>query len=272
MTHDEQDDGFETWLQRAARDHRQPPPTPRDAMWARIEAARAARPEDSAPLARRGDRHRWLRVGAGLAAALAIGVGIGRYSTGARAPGSPPPAVAGAPSGASAPSAPVRVASGLDTLAASPRGHAPLAGARPDVPTRRTDVRRGAPDRPGPGRRSVGAPAAYRLVAAEHLTQAESLLTSFRAETRTGRLEPQVATWARQLLATTRLLLDSPAADDPKLARLLGDLELVLAEIGRVPAGAAGAEIDIIDQSLERRDLVPRLKRAIPAGITPAGT
>jgi hypothetical protein len=270
MTQNEQDDGFEAWLRRAAQARHEPPPAPRDAMWARIEAARTARPADRVPFAARDDRHRWLRAGAGLAAALAIGVGIGRYSTGPRGPTTAQPQVVVAGSGARAP---VESVVGRPD---SPVAIAARANRPPSVATRQPGARGGPAARPDAGRPSAGtsggASAAYRLVAAEHLTQAESLLTSFRAETRNGRLEPQVATWARQLLATTRLLLDSPAADDPKLARLLTDLELVLAEIGHVPAGATGAEIDIIDESLERRDLVPRLKRAIPAGITPAGT
>ena len=35
------EDNFESFLQREARDYNSPPPTPRDAMWARIEAERS---------------------------------------------------------------------------------------------------------------------------------------------------------------------------------------------------------------------------------------
>jgi hypothetical protein len=276
MTQSDQDDGFEAWLRRSAQARREPPAAPRDAMWARIEAARAAPPGDRLPRSTRGDGHRLLRAGAGLAAALAIGVGIGRYSTGTpespAAPAQVAAAESGGRSGTPAPSSVGRVAGQSDSPAAIAAGDARATRTPSGAATRRQRTRGGQEERVDAGRPSAGGSAAYRLVTTEHLTQAESLLTSFRTETRSGRLEPQVATWARQLLATTRLLLDSPAANDPKLAKLLADLELVLAEIGRVPAGATGAEIDIIDESLERRDLVPRLKRAIPAGITPAGT
>jgi hypothetical protein len=66
---------------------------------------------------------------------------------------------------------------------------------------------------------------------------------------------------ARELLSTTRLLLDSPALTDPDLAGLLEDLELVLAQIARLPA-ASGAEeeVDLITETLEFRDVLARLR------------
>jgi hypothetical protein len=41
--------------------------------------------------------------------------------------------------------------------------------------------------------------------------------------------------WARDLLTTTRLLLDSPAGADPARRELLETLELVLVQIARLP-------------------------------------
>src|SRR2546422_1071934 len=88
----------------------------------------------------------------------------------------------------------------------------------------------------GPGR--AGAPAAadaaggadrvialaYRVAAAQYLTRTEALLTGFRAETRAGEPAAQFTAQARDLLTTTRLMLDSPAARDPRLKSLLEDL------------------------------------------------
>ena len=69
---------------------------------------------------------------------------------------------------------------------------------------------------------------------------------------------------ATDLLSTTRLLLDSPAAaSDARLKQLLEDLELVLAQLSRLPAEHGGAEIDLITEALERRDVVPRLRSAV---------
>ncbi|HEX9106206.1 MAG TPA: hypothetical protein VF832_03240, partial [Longimicrobiales bacterium] len=105
--------------------------------------------------------------------------------------------------------------------------------------------------------------------------QAELLLTSFRAESKArGSVDPQVAEWAGDILSSTRLLLDSPAGRDPKLKGLLEDLELVLAQIVQlrdVPANARRGDADLIDHALQQRDLLPRLRTAVPAGA-PVGT
>src|SRR2546421_10092151 len=87
------DDRFEERLREAAQDYHRPPATPREDLWRRIAAARAARQ-------RRVIRLRSaLRWGMGIAAVLALGVGIGRWS----ATGSPPsPGGAGAGERASA--------------------------------------------------------------------------------------------------------------------------------------------------------------------------
>jgi len=121
----------------------------------------------------------------------------------------------------------------------------------------------------------AGNGAIYRFAAAQTLGQAELLLTSFRADTRArGSVDPQVAEWAGDVLSSTRLLLDSPAGRDPKLRALLEDVELVLAQIVQLraaPAAAAPGDADLIDHALQQRDLLPRLRSAVPAGA-PVGT
>lgn len=115
----------------------------------------------------------------------------------------------------------------------------------------------------------------YRMAATQTLTQAEALLTAFRASEapRQSRIEMrQLATWGRQVLGSTRLLIDSPAGDDPQLRALLEDLELVLVQIIQL----SGAELDstdreLIEGALERSDLLPRIRTAVPAGVPGAG-
>ncbi len=80
--------------------------------------------------------------------------------------------------------------------------------------------------------------AAYRLATFEHLGQSEAFLTLFRTSVRTGGQERLASATARQLLATNRLLLDSPAAATGETRLLLEDLELVLAEIAQLAADA----------------------------------
>lgn len=72
----------------------------------------------------------------------------------------------------------------------------------------------------------------------------------------------RLAAQASQLLLTTRLLLDSPAAADPRLRLLLEDLELVLAQVARMRAGTegSGTDLDLITEALQERELVPRIR------------
>ncbi len=116
----------------------------------------------------------------------------------------------------------------------------------------------------------------YRLAAAQTLTQAEALLVAYRASEAPER-DPaaarELASWGRQVLGGTRLLIDSPAGDDPQLRSLLNDLELVLVQIIQL----SGAPLDpsdreLIDRALEARDLLPRIRTAVPAGPVGAAT
>ncbi len=96
------DDRFDDQLRDAARDYNAPPDTPRDVMWDRIVAARRERTEttENAEKATRiiplrpFRRLRPLRLPIGIAALLALGVGLGRLT--APAPTTPAqPTVAG---------------------------------------------------------------------------------------------------------------------------------------------------------------------------------
>lgn len=99
-----------------------------------------------------------------------------------------------------------------------------------------------------------------RLAAASHLGEAEALLTFYR----TARQEADraaTARWAQDLLSTTRLMMDARAGEDPALAMLLGDLELVLVQI--VAAGVeASDERELIEESMEQRQLLTKLRSA----------
>ena len=110
----------------------------------------------------------------------------------------------------------------------------------------------------------------YQVAVAQHLSQAEALLTSFRTQPQTTAPDPQLAIFARDLLTSTQLLLDSPAADDPRVKELLGDLELILAQIAPLYAPTE-EERDIIQDGMERTSVLPRL-RATTAGPVQAGT
>jgi hypothetical protein len=110
---------------------------------------------------------------------------------------------------------------------------------------------------------------AYRVTAIEHLSQSEAFLTLFRASVRSGENERLASVTARQLLASNRLLLDSPAAQDRRMRLLLEDLELVLAEIAQLSPQPREQDLQLITDGLERGGVLPRLRSAVPAGSSP---
>jgi len=204
------DDRFDERLRQAAQDYHRPPATPREELWTRIAAARAARQHQVLVI------RPLLRWGAGIAAVLALGIAIGRWSArGGESPASP------------------AVAAGDDQTPAL----------------------------------------AYRVAAAQYLTRTEALLTGFRAEARSPSVPAaQFSRQARDLLATTRLMLDSPAAQDARLKGLLEDLELVLAQIAQLPSSGDREDVQSINQGLDQRSVLLRLRTANPAGPGPVRT
>jgi hypothetical protein len=221
------DDRFDDQLREAARDYNVPPETPRDLMWQRIVAERAERKEaeraESAPKADKEPRvlpfrffrpatSRPVRFAAGIAALLALGIGLGRMT----APTGNPPA---------------------PTVVAT------------EAAPRRSEV-------------------AYQLAATEHLSQSETFLTLFRASVRRGGNEQLASSTARQLLATNRLLLDSPAATDNRTRLLLQDLELVLAQIAQLSGRPSSPDLDFITNGLDDSGVMSRLRTAVPSGTS----
>jgi hypothetical protein len=221
------DDRFDDQLRELARDYNEPPETPRDLMWQRIVAERAQAKDPA-----KGDRvekaekeprvlpfrsvrrfaFRPVGLAAGIAALLALGIGLGRMT--APTQNSPAPTVV--------------------ATEAAPR---------------RSEV-------------------AYQLAATEHLSQSESFLTLFRASVRRGGNEQLASTTARQLLATNRLLLDSPAATDNRTRLLLQDLELVLAQIAQLSGRPSSPDLDLITNGLDESGVMSRLRTAVPSGTS----
>ena len=105
-------------------------------------------------------------------------------------------------------------------------------------------------------------PALYESTTSQYLGQTAALLVALPSEVHGGRADAQFVGRARNLLLTTRLLLDSPAAQDAKLHGLLDDLELVLAQVVRLQDERNSADIDLINQALEQHDVLPRLRTA----------
>jgi hypothetical protein len=276
-------DKLDEILRNAAQDYNRPPGiVPRDEMWAAIEAAqadRARRPlhivASTPPRSIR--RYTWLGVAAAAVLLIATGVGIGRWSTvsvPASAPSVAPQKVATvqrapAPSvDATSEPAPSTAASeeGAGRGKSAVRSGSAVRG-EPVVRSPQLSSREpvGSYSSPPAG---YGTNVPYQVATIRHLANAEALLTAFRTDSRDAKMDAQLSAWARDLLSNTRLLLDSPAADDPQRARLLGDLELVLAEIVQLSPGANAQDRGLIEGTIRNGQVMTRLRSAIPAGPT----
>ena len=104
---------------------------------------------------------------------------------------------------------------------------------------------------------------AYRDQTSQYLGQAAALLISLPAEGAADRSDARFAGKAADLLVTTRLLMDSPAAQDPKLRGLLEDLELVLVQIARLRVERNRSDLDLIHQTVEQGDVISRLTSVV---------
>jgi hypothetical protein len=113
----------------------------------------------------------------------------------------------------------------------------------------------------------------YQMAATQYLSRAETFLTGFRSDVRgTPASNGRFVRQARDLLNTTQLLLDSPAAEDPRMRSLLEDLELVLAQISQLSSGQGARDADLVTQSMDQSNVLPKLRSAIPAGPVPVRT
>ena len=214
MTHDGQDEqDLEQLLVEMRRSYNVPPEPPLDAMWEQVGQRRWAGhgtgPAGRSAGGKRGRTMWWL----GMAAALVLGVAVGRFTNASR-PGASSP-------GASSTETPATVAS-----------------------------------------RELSAES-YDRTTTRYLGQTAALLVALPAEVRAGRPDRRFVARAAELLTTTRLLLDSPAAADPKVRALLEDLELVLAQVAHLEPDRGRIELELIAQALEQRDLLPRLTSAV---------
>jgi hypothetical protein len=116
---------------------------------------------------------------------------------------------------------------------------------------------------------SLSAVATWQAASVEHFGQAEALLTRLTQDPE-ARREAQLAAWARDLLGSTRLLLDSPAGQDPRRRALLLDLELALVQLVQSAPADAPAADGALDAILTQSSLLlTHLRMTVPAGPAP---
>ena len=106
----------------------------------------------------------------------------------------------------------------------------------------------------------------FRFAATEYFETTEAFLALFRMEARAGQADAEVATWARDLLATARLMMDSPAGDDLIFNELFEDLELILVQISLYASDQSTEELELIELGIEERSVHLRLQAASALG------
>ena len=278
------EDNFEEFLKKAAQGYNVPPArTPREDMWSAVQAQRATGPRVvygggslvREPSARRFGSRIWIGAAAAAVLLLATGVGLGRWS----ASSNTPPSVAGvkttSPAAAIEGVSPRGVVGDPQTIASAGTSgggtETTSPGLRPQNGGGRQLGTRGGGNTASAVLDGLPTPSnsasAYQLTAVRHLSEAEALLTSFRTRSNADQqMDAQLGTWARELLSNTRLLLDSPVANDPQRRPLLEDLELVLVQIVQLSPGSTPQDRELIEKTLQQDHVMTRLRSAIPAG------
>ncbi|HST08555.1 MAG TPA: hypothetical protein VLJ83_10300 [Gemmatimonadaceae bacterium] len=274
------EDNFEKFLKQTAQDYNAPPArVPREEMWSAIQAKRAAGPQvvyggglasSGAPARRFGTRV-WLGAAAAAMLLVATGVGIGRWTAAPARPAQsslPVSPVVVTPADSQSPGASPTESNRVAAATPVGRGSNRVATTGSRTQSRSSVSQGGASDvATGPTAQPSASSSAYQLTTVRHLSEAEALLTSFRARTTADQqMDAQLGAWARQLLSNTRLLLDSPVANDPQRRPLLQDLELVLVQIVQLSPGTAPQDRELIEKTLQQEHVLTRLRTAIPAG------
>lgn len=103
----------------------------------------------------------------------------------------------------------------------------------------------------------------YQRTTQEFLGRTAVLFAALPSRGRPGINDARLTEQARQLLGTTRLLLDSPVGHEQRMKDLLEDLELVLAQVARLQSQRPGEALTLINEALEERDVVPRIRSAV---------
>ena len=215
---------WERNLADAARGYNEPPATPRERMWQRIDTAREEARQATGSV---GHPPWWSRRQvlwpAAVVAALVVGLTIGRTTV-----------------------------------------ESDLGSSTPVIATTSSS-------------RDVSQESqTYRLAAMPVLHRSETMLLQLRTSADPISSYESYSGRAAGLLTQTRLLLASPAKNDPELKRLLEDLELALVRIVRLaatprPVSDEDPERRILEDGLKHNAVLPRIHDQLSARAAAVG-
>ncbi len=110
-----------------------------------------------------------------------------------------------------------------------------------------------------------------QVAAEQHFSEVNKLLATFASHQNSdatavnnAAVEAEIGIWARNLLGTTQLLLDSPIGMDPQRRKLLTDVELVLVQIAQLAPNASPDDRELTERSIEQSQVMERLQHESP--------
>ena len=255
--------------QMAAEEYNRPPEiVPREQMWEAVLSGIGNKESGIAGAAGTGNRERgtvlpfrsrvprWVYYAAAAVLLLALGIQLGRLM------GPAATNQMATPRGTQQDSlGPTRVSPESVSVGAPRRD---VADSRSDDGSKGRPKPKSGPERLDPDAADDIRARAYTVATAQHLTEAEAMLISFKGDLSQGRMDAEMSAWGKDLLSNTRLLLDSPAARDPVRRKLLQDLELVLVQIVQLSPKTSARDRDLIKGALTDDQMLTRLRTAIP--------
>jgi hypothetical protein len=109
---------------------------------------------------------------------------------------------------------------------------------------------------------------AFRRAAVIHLTRSEAFIAGFRTRSAGAAIGREARNATRQLLMTTRMLVSSPLAARLHYKPVFQDLELVLVRMSLMTQETLTADKQDIEQTIERKKLLARMRELIPQTST----
>jgi hypothetical protein len=107
-----------------------------------------------------------------------------------------------------------------------------------------------------------------RVAVGEHFREVETLLLLFESSEQT---DAELMGLARELAATSRMLMASDAGRDAEVRSMLLDLELLLVQIARLVDGGDAVETTVVKDGIVETEAVPRMRRFLADAAAPAG-